>query len=107
MDLLRRSMLKGSLKTTAQKPLGSVLPQIRPMNPILKRAYGYAEETGVAFGENRRETPAMTVASDGVFIAGCSILPLLLLGAISSTARTLQAGWNDLETLFPITGERS
>ena len=89
MDLSRRLILKGLLKTTAQKPLGSVLPQIRPMNSSLKRAYGYVEEARMALGKKRRQKAAITIESEGVFVAEFSILTLLFLGAISSTARTL------------------
>ena len=81
MDLSRRLILKGSLETTAQRSLRSVLPQMCPLNPSLKRAYGYAEGAGTAFGEKCREKPAMTIESGRVFIAEFSILPLLLLGA--------------------------
>jgi len=107
MDLSRSLILKGSLETTAQESLRSVLPQICAMNSSLKRAYGYVEEARMALGKKRREKAAITIESEGVFVAEFSILPLLFLGAISSTARTSQTGSNGLETLFPITGERN
>jgi hypothetical protein len=82
MDLSRRLILRGTLEITTQKPLGSVLPQIRSMNSSLKRAYVYAEEAGTALGERRRKKPAMKIESYGAFIAEFLISTLLLLGAI-------------------------
>jgi hypothetical protein len=72
----------------------------------LKRAYGYAEEAGMARGKKRRENPAMTTESDGVFIAELLILPLQFWGAIGSIARTLQVGSNDSKILFTVISER-
>ena len=69
MDLSRMLTLKGSVETTAQELLCSVLPRICAMNSSLGRAYFYVEEGRAALGERRREKPAMTIKPGGAIIA--------------------------------------
>ncbi len=108
MNQRRRLIVKDSHKTTTGKVSVPVLPQfLQIFSKTIKSKYRQTEGTGPAPVSKCRDKSEMTVKPEKDIIAEFSISDFLFLVCQSLPSLTLQTGLNSLDTLLPVTGERS